>query len=406
MPNTPISIQNQSHQMHTSSWIFMAILGALMAFTSLSTDIYLPAMPQMKQDLQGNVELTITGFLAGFAIAQLIWGPISDRIGRKIPLYIGLVIFVIGSIGCVYSRNIEQIVFWRVIQAVGACTAPMLARAMIRDLYTRTQAAQILSTLTIIMAIAPIAGPLLGGQILKLSTWHDIFWLLAVIGSLMFISLFFLPETHTDNRRQKNSVKVVFQHYGRLLNHWPFIRYILSVTFFYGAAYTFIVGSPSVYITYYGVDPQHYGWLFAINIVGIMALSFINRTLVSRFSLDSLLRCATAFSAMALVILCALFYLGIGGIYSVVIMVFFFFSMNGTVAANSTAAALDGVPEIAGSASALIGSLQYGSGIISSLLLAWLSTGTPAIMIVIMTFFTVLSAVMILIPSKKSESEN
>lgn len=119
MPNTPISIQNQSHQ--------------LMAFTSLSTDIYLPAIPQMKQDLQGNVELTITGFLAGFAIAQLIWGPISDRIGRKIPLYIGLVIFVIGSIGCVYSRNIEQIVFWRVIQAVGACTAPMLARAMIRD---------------------------------------------------------------------------------------------------------------------------------------------------------------------------------------------------------------------------------------------------------------------------------
>lgn len=179
------------------------------------------------------------------------------------------------------------------------------------------------------MAIAPIAGPLLGGQILKLSTWHDIFWLLAVIGSLMFISLFFLPETHTNNRRQKNSVKVVFQHYGRLLNHWPFIRYILSVTFFYG------------------------------NIVGIMALSFINRTLVSHFSLDSLLRCAITFSAMALVILCALFYLGIGGIYSIVIMVFFFFSMNGTVAANSTAAALDGVPEIAGSASALIGSLQY-----------------------------------------------
>lgn len=173
----------------------MAILGALMAFTSLSTDIYLPpAMPQMEQDLQGNIELTITGFLAGFAIAQLVWGPVSDRIGRKIPLYIGLVIFVMGSIGCVYSQNIEQIVFWRVIQAVGACTAPMLARAMIRDLYARTQAAQMLSTLTIVMAIAPIAGPLLGGQILKLSTWHDIFWLLAAIGILMFISLFFCQK--------------------------------------------------------------------------------------------------------------------------------------------------------------------------------------------------------------------
>lgn len=375
----------------------MAILGALMAFTSLSTDIYLPAMPQMERDLQGNVELTITGFLASFAIAQLVWGPVSDRIGRKIPLYIGLVIFVMGSIGCVYSQNIEQIVFWRVIQAVGACTAPMLARAMIRDLYARTQAAQILSTLTIVMAIAPIAGPLLGGQILKLSTWHDIFWLLAAIGSLMFISLFFLPETHTADQRQKSSVRMVFQDYRRLLGNWQFMRYTLCVTFFYVAAYTFIVGSPFVYITYYGVDPQHYGWLFAINIVGIMALSFINRTLVSRFSLDRLLRCTTAFAAIALVILSALFYLGIGGIYSIIIMVFFFFSMNGVVAANSTAAALDGVPEIAGSASALIGSLQYGSGVISSLLLAWLSTDTPMTMIGIMTIFTLLSAVIVLI---------
>lgn len=375
----------------------MAILGALMAFTSLSTDIYLPAMPQMERDLQGNVELTITGFLASFAIAQLVWGPVSDRIGRKIPLYIGLVIFVMGSIGCVYSQNIEQIVFWRVIQAVGACTAPMLARAMIRDLYARTQAAQILSTLTIVMAIAPIAGPLLGGQILKPSTWHDIFWLLAAIGSLMFISLFFLPETHTADQRQKSSVRMVFQDYRRLLGNWQFMRYTLCVTFFYVAAYTFIVGSPFVYITYYGVDPQHYGWLFAINIVGIMALSFINRTLVSRFSLDRLLRCTTAFAAIALVILSALFYLGIGGIYSIIIMVFFFFSMNGVVAANSTAAALDGVPEIAGSASALIGSLQYGSGVISSLLLAWLSTDTPMTMIGIMTIFTLLSAVIVLI---------
>lgn len=381
----------------------MAILGALMAFTSLSTDIYLPAMPQMEQDLQGNVELTITGFLAGFAIAQLVWGPISDRIGRKIPLYIGLVIFVMGSIGCVYSQNIEQIVFWRVIQAVGACTAPMLARAMIRDLYVRTQAAQMLSTLTIVMAIAPIVGPLLGGQILKLSTWHDIFWLLAAIGSLMFISLFFLPETHTEDRRQKSSVRVVFQHYRRLIGNWQFMRYTLCVTFFYVAAYTFIVGSPFVYITYYGVDPQHYGWLFAINIVGIMVLSFINRTLVSRFSLDTLLRCTTAFAATSLIILCTFFYFGVGNIHSVIIMILFFFSMNGVVAANSTAAALDGVPEIAGAASALIGSLQYGSGIISSLLLAWLETDTPVTMISIMTIFIVLSAAMVFIPHRGNQ---
>ncbi len=397
MPVSPTHTQNPDTALNTSSWFFMGILGALMAFTSLSTDIYLPAMPQMAQELNGNVELTVTGFLAGFALAQLIWGPMSDRIGRKIPLFIGMILFVIGSIGCALSQSIEQIVFWRVFQALGACTGPMLGRAMIRDLYGRTQAAQMLSTLMVIMAIAPIAGPLLGGQIIKFSTWHSIFWLLASIGGLMFLTLFFLPETHPVEKRTKASVMNTFANYRQLLGNLQFMRYTLCVTFFYVAAFTFIVGSPFVYISFYGVDAQHYGWLFALNIVGVMGLSFINRNLVKRFSLDHLLKSTTAIATVALIILCILFYEQVGGIYSIIAMVFIFFSMNGMIAANSTAAALDGVPEMAGSASALIGSLQYGSGIISSLLLAWLSTGTPQTMIVIMTIFTVLSTSMIFI---------
>ena len=138
---------------------FLLILSALMAFTSLSTDIYLPAMPTMEKQLGGNSELTITGFLIGFAIAQLIWGPISDRIGRKLPLFIGMVLFVIGSVGCALSESMSAVVFWRVFQALGACVGPMLGRAMIRDVFAQSQAAQMLSTLIIIMAVAPIAGP-------------------------------------------------------------------------------------------------------------------------------------------------------------------------------------------------------------------------------------------------------
>ncbi|MDC5459212.1 multidrug effflux MFS transporter [Acinetobacter baumannii] len=400
MPTSSSPMSHSKNTIQTSSWFFMVILGALMAFTSLSTDIYLPAMPQMANELNGNVELTVTGFLGGFALAQLIWGPMSDRIGRKIPLFIGMILFVIGSIGCALSQSIEQIVFWRVFQAFGACTGPMLGRAMIRDLYARTQAAQMLSTLMIIMAIAPIAGPLLGGQIIKFSTWHSIFWLLAMIGGIMFISLFFLPETHAPEKRTTTSVMNTFKNYRQLLSNVQFMRYTLCVTFFYVAAFTFIVGSPFVYISFYGVDAQHYGWLFALNIVGVMGLSFVNRNLVKRFSLDQLLKFTTAIAMLALLILCVLFYAQIGGIYSIIAMVFVFFSMNGMIAANSTAAALDGVPEMAGSASALIGSLQYGSGIISSLLLAWLSTGTPTTMIVIMTIFTVLSVAMAFIPKQ------
>lgn len=270
----------------TGGIAFIFILSALMAFTSLSTDIYLPAMPVMAKELNGNVELTITGFLIGFCIAQLIWGPLSDHLGRRKPLFIGMTLFIIGSVGCAFSTTITEIVFWRVFQALGACTGPMLGRAMIRDLFSRTRAAQMLSTLMIIMAIAPIAGPLLGGQMIKFTTWHSIFWLLAVIGALMFISLFWLPETLPEEKRVKASLPGAFRNYRALLSNTKFMRFTLCLTFYYVAAYAFITGSPFVYITWFGVEPQHYGWLFALNIVGLMGMSMINRRLVQRYSLE------------------------------------------------------------------------------------------------------------------------
>ncbi|MBJ9205549.1 multidrug effflux MFS transporter [Citrobacter sp. FDAARGOS_156] len=374
---------------------FILILSGLMAFTSLSTDIYLPAMPTMAGDLNGNVELTVTGFLVGFAIAQLIWGPISDHLGRRTPLFIGMVLFIIGSAGGALSTDITQIVFWRVFQALGACTGPMLARAMIRDLFARTRAAQMLSTLVLVMAIAPIAGPLIGGQIIRLSTWHSIFWLLVAIGVLMFISLLWLPETLPEERRVKASLAGAFRHYRALLTNGRFMRYTLSLTFYYVGAYAFITGSPFVYIRYYHVDPQHYGWLFALNIVGVMAMSVVNRRLVQRHALEQLLKYATMLAALAAVALALLVKLEIGGVIAIIITVFLLFSMNGIIAATSTAAALDAALNIAGSASALIGSLQYGSGIISSLLLARLSDGTPWTMAWIIALFTLMSAALV-----------
>lgn len=378
-----------------SNILFMSILGALMAFTSLSTDIYLPAMPAMSTELNGNAELTITGFLIGFTFAQLIWGPISDSIGRKIPLFIGMLVFAVGAAGCAMSHSIGQIVLWRVVQAFGACTGPMLARAMIRDLYSRTRGAQMLSTLMIIMAIAPIIGPLLGGQIIRVSSWHSIFWLLTVIGLLMFISLFRLPETLSMERRLPASIGKTFVNYWYLMKHKVFMRYTLCVTFYYVAAYAFIAGSPKIYISYFGIDPQHYGWLFAVNIVGVMGISFLNRSLVIHRSLHRLLNVATTISLIAVVTLTVFVRADWGGIYIIVGMVFIFFSMNGIIAASATAAALDEVPQIAGSASALIGALQYGSGIVSSLLLAIFSNGTPWTMTWVMLIFTAASFLMV-----------
>ncbi|PVX33462.1 DHA1 family bicyclomycin/chloramphenicol resistance-like MFS transporter [Pasteurella langaaensis DSM 22999] len=373
----------------------MLILGLLMAFTSLSTDIYLPAMPQMEVDLQGNVELTITGFLIGFTIAQLVWGAISDRIGRKIPLYIGMCLFIIGSIGCALSTTIGQIVFWRVFQALGACTAPMLSRAIVRDMFRATQAAQILSTLTLIMAVAPIVGPLLGGQLIRFSTWHSIFWLLAIIGAVMFFSLFALKETHHKEKRAATPLWAAFRTYINLLGNKVFMKYTLCVTFFYVAAYAFIAGSPKVYINDFGIEPQYYGYLFGLNIIGVMTLSFFNRKLVHQYSLDQLLKVSTLIAMLAGIALLIVALSGASSIVGIVITVFIMFSMNGIIAACSTAAALDGVPQVAGSASALIGALQYGSGIISSLILAWFADSSFITMAAIIAVSCMLCALMV-----------
>lgn len=379
---------------------FMSILAALMAFTSLSTDIYLPAMPTMARELQGNAELTITGFLIGFTIAQLLWGPISDKVGRRIPLFIGMIIFVIGSAGCAMSSSIEQIVFWRIFQAFGACTGPMLARAMVRDLFSRTRSAQALSTLTIIMAIAPIVGPSLGGVMIKFSSWHSIFWLLTVIGTLMFVSLCWLPETLPIERRAKTSIFTSFSNYYHLLKNKEYMRYTLCVTLFYVSAYAFIAGSPFVYIDYFHIDSQYYGMLFGVNIIGVMIVSFCNKSLVKRHSLDALLKVATFIAMVGAVTLAIAVYFEVGGMWIIVAMVLMFFSMNGIIAASSTAAALDEASHIAGSASAMIGALQYGSGIISSLLLTVFRDGTPWTMAWIMALFTTLCACTVLFKSQ------
>lgn len=378
-----------------TSLSFLVILSAFMAFTSLSTDIYLPAMPSMQHELGGRAELTVTGFVIGFALAQLIWGPISDHIGRKKPLFIGTVLFIIGSIGCALSTSMEVVVLWRVFQAVGACTGPMISRAMIRDRYDSTQAAQMLSTLMMIMAAAPIIGPLLGGGLLIVGTWRLIFWLMVVIGIAMFLSIHLLPETLGEAKRSHDSLGRSFKNYSKLLNSKKFMIYTMSVTFFYVAVYAFIAGSSDIYINYFHVRPEVYSLLFGLNILGVSLMSMVNRHLVSRFNLSQLLLLSTSLAFIFSLLLVLMGATHSFGLIGIVIPIFLIFSTNGIVAACANAAALNTVPdEMAGSAAALLGSLQYGSGVIPSILLAVFADKTAATMTIIIAIAIFLSAVM------------
>jgi DHA1 family bicyclomycin/chloramphenicol resistance-like MFS transporter len=358
----------------------LLILSTLMSFASMSTDMYLPALPTIGRALHASaasIDLTFSSFLVGFSAGQLLWGPIADRHGRRMPVAVGVVLFVIGSAGCALSTSVWQLMGWRVVQAVGACAGPVLARAMVRDLYGREHAARMLSTLILIMGVAPLAGPLVGGQILTFGSWRGIFWTLVGFGLLTLVSLRFLPETLKPTQRMTEPLGASLRSYLDLARDPRILGYALSGGFFYGGAYAFIVATPFVYIEYYGASPQAYGLLFGLNIVGMMAANFVNARLLARVGSKRLFRIGTwvlAASGLALAVDARFAW---GGLAGLVVPVFFYMSMNGFIVANSVAGALSAFPRQAGTASSLIGALHYGSGILSAAMVGWFADGTP-----------------------------
>ena len=361
-------------------WRVLGILSALMGFASISTDLYLPAMPAMGRSLgadAGTVAWTVSGYLIGFSLGQLLWGPIGDRHGRRLPVAIGLVLFVIGSAGCALAGNVWAMIGWRVVQAVGACAGVVLARAMVRDLFEGDRAAQMLSTLMIVMAIAPLLGPIVGGQILALAGWRAIFWTLVGVGLATLAALFTLPETLPAERRSREPLARALARYGELLLHRPLLGYAGAGGFFYGGMFAYIAGTPFAYITYHHVPPQLYGLLFGVAVVGIMASNLANSRLVTRFGSDRLLVRGTDVAALAGILLAVAARTGWGGLAGLVVPLFLFISAAGFIVANSIVGALAGFSERAGAVSALVGAIQYGSGIIGSALVGAFADGTP-----------------------------
>ena len=359
---------------------FLLILSALMAFASISTDMYLPALPALAIALRstsGGIQMTLSGFLVGFSLGQLFWGPLGDRFGRRAPIALGALLFVVGSVGCALSSTAWQMVGWRVVQAVGACAGPVLARAMVRDLYARERSAQMLSTLMLVMGIAPLLGPILGGQVLVYGSWQDIFWILAVLGTLALLSLLALPETLPVQNRTSQRLSEALIGYVTLASSRRLLGYAAVGGFFYGGIYAYLAGTPFAYIEYYHLPSQAYGLLFGANIAGMMATNLINSRLVTRFGIHPMMGVGGAIAALAGIVLALDARFGWGGLAGLAIPLFCYISMLGFIVANSVAGALAAFPHKAGAASAFVGALQYGTGILTAAMVGWFADGTP-----------------------------
>ena len=358
----------------------MIVLSALMGFGSISTDLYLPALPIMAKALHttgGTVEFTIGSYLIGFSLGQLLWGPVGDRYGRRGPMAVGLTLFALASIGCALSGDAWHMIAWRIVQALGACSGVVLARAMVRDLYPPDRAAQMLSTLITIMAVAPLVGPLVGGQVLAVASWRAIFWLMAIIGVATLAALFTLRESLPAEGRSTGSFSRAFAGYADVIKEPRVLINAAVGGLFYVGIYAYISGTPIVFIAYYGVPAQLYGFLFGASILGIMAMNMINVRLIPRLGGRSLLRLGAIGAGAAGSLAGLMAFTGWGGLAGLLIPLLAYCAMSGLIVANSIAGALSTQPTRAGATSALVGALHYGVGIAGSGLVALMSDGTP-----------------------------
>jgi DHA1 family bicyclomycin/chloramphenicol resistance-like MFS transporter len=357
----------------------LVVLSGLMSLGSLSTDMYLPALPAIGLNLDVSmsvVQLTLTTFLVGFCGGQLIWGPIGDRYGRRAPAALGLFIFAVGSVGCALSGSIGQMIAWRAFQAFGAAAGPVLARAMVRDLYAKQQAARMLSVLILVMGIAPLLGPLMGGFVLVHWTWQGIFWVQALLGIGGLVGMATIRETLKLDQRARLSLVEMLIGYVQLGSQKRLLGYGLASGFYFGVTYAYLAGSPYVYITLYHVPPQVYGLLFGLNIVGMMATNWLNSRVVIRVGSDRMMQYGVAVTALAGLVLVFNAATGFGGLVGLVAPLFMVISMHGAVVANSVAGALSAFPRKAGAASAVVGAMQFGMGILTTALTGWFANGT------------------------------
>ena len=400
-----MSVQ-QSTRQYSTTWIML--LALLTSLGPLSIDMYLPALPQMAQDFGVSTQMvanTLPAYFLGLALGQLIYGPLSDRIGRKTPLYFGLTLYVVASLLCIFAVNEWSLIAARILQAVGGCVGVVIARAAIRDRLDMQASAQAFASMMIVMGIAPVIAPSLGAVVLKFFAWQAVFGFLMLIGLICLVCVhFFFKESLPAERRLKLNVAQIIQLYGSIFKDPSFKWPMLAGCFSGGILFCYISSSAAVLMDDYGLTQQQFAYAFGLNAFGIMLLSTLNKKLGHQFSVLNRLKIGSVIQLLGASILFSAGLIGHSPLWVVLIGMFWAVAGIGFTGPNAMALAMTEQGAQAGTASAIMGSMQFACGLLGGVILNFLVWNSLLNMGVLMLIFVGVTLLCILQLSRQLQN--
>lgn len=369
-------------------FILILILGALATISPFSIDMYLPGFPSIAEDLKttiASVQLSLTSYFIGIAAGQMIYGPLLDRFGRKAPLYMGLVIYVIASFGCAFTGSVESLITMRFLQALGGCAGMVAAQALVRDLFPADKTAQAFSSMTLVVAVSPMIAPTVGGYMTAAFGWHSVFIVLAIITLLIVVCVYFiLPQGRKADPSISLKPRAVLGNFYTVIRQPQFLIYTLAGGLASAAPFAYIAGSADVFMNLYGSSEQEYGWIFAVVASVIIGSTQLNHIFLKRFKSEQIIRGACIMQTLVGIVLMTGTVFGWYDKISLIVLIALFLAGHGLINPNATALSLAPFSRHAGSAASLSGSFRMAMGGVASALVSALHNNTAVPMIGVM----------------------
>lgn len=369
-------------------FIIVLILGALATISPFSIDMYLPGFPAIAKDLSttiDQIQLSLTSYLIGISVGQLAYGPLLDRFGRKKPLYIGLALYVVASLGCMLTDSVNALIAMRFLQALGGCAGMVAAQALVRDLFPPNKTAQAFSLLVLVIAVSPMVAPTLGGYVTAVFGWQAVFAILAAITAFIMLGVYLaLPQGQLADKSMSMRPKAIIRSYRDVLRTPQFLLYTLAGGIATAAPFAYIAGSSDVFINIYHVSEQEYGWIFAFLAMAMIGSTQLNHILLKKFSSEQIVGFTLYYQTAVGILLVVGTSFGWYDKYALIALIFIFLTGQGLTNPNATALGMAPFTKRAGSASALFGSFRMGMGGLASAAVSVFHNGTTIPMVAVM----------------------